>query len=51
MEYKKMTKISQNSRQNNSETVTNENDQGIPKERHASPGERVKNIDNLILIQ
>ena len=50
MEYQKITNISQNQRQNNSETVTNENDQGIPKERHIYPEERDKNIDNLRLI-
>ena len=50
MEYQKITNISQNPRQNNSETVTNENDQGIPKERHIYLEERDKNIDNLRLI-
>ena len=34
MEYQKITKISKNSQQNNSETVTNENDKEIPKERY-----------------
>ena len=32
---------------NNSETVTNENDKEIPKERYISPEERQKIIDNL----
>ena len=31
----------------NSETVTNENDKEIPKERYISPKERQKIIDNL----
>ena len=31
----------------NSETVTNENDKEIPKERYISPEERKKIIDNL----
>ena len=44
----RITKVSQNSQQNNSETVTNENDQEIPKERYISPEEREKVIDNLI---
>ena len=49
MEYKKVTRISKSSQQNNSETVTNENDKEIPKERYISPEERQKIIDNLIL--
>ena len=32
-----MTIMSKNSQQNNSETVTNENDKEIPKERYISP--------------
>ena len=40
MEYQKITKISKNSQQNNSETVSSENDKsiskGIPKERYIS---------------
>ena len=47
MEYQKITKISKISQQNNSETVTNENDKEIPKERYISPEERHKIIDNL----
>ena len=47
MEYKKkITKVSKNSQQNNSKTVTNENDKEIskeiPKERYKSPEERQK---------
>ena len=34
MEYQKITKVSKNSQQNNSETVTNENDKEIPKGRY-----------------
>ena len=41
MKYQKITKVSKNSLQNNSETVTNENDKEIPKEipkeRYISP--------------
>ena len=32
MEYQKITKVSKNLQQNNSETVTSENDKEIPKE-------------------
>ena len=50
----KFTEISKNSQQNNSETVTNENDKEmpkeIPKERYISPEERQDIIDELILI-
>ena len=38
------------SQQNNSETVTNEHDKEIPKERYISPEERQKNIRALRLI-
>ena len=31
------TKVSKNSQQNNSETVANENDKEIPKQRYISP--------------
>ena len=41
-------KVSKNSQQNNSETVTNENDKKIPKERYISPEKRQKIIDKLI---
>ena len=47
LEYEKYTKISKNSQQNNSETVINKNDKEIPKEKHISPKERQKIIDNL----
>ena len=36
----KITKVWKNSEQNNSETVTNQNDKEIPKERYISPEER-----------
>ena len=45
MEYQKITNISKNSQQNNLETVTNQNDKEIPKERYVSPEERQKIID------
>ena len=45
-----MTKVSKNLPQNNTETVTNEHDEEIPKERYISQGERQKIIDNLINI-
>ena len=32
MEYQKITKVSKNLQQDNSETITNENDKEIPKE-------------------
>ena len=48
MEYQKMTKVLKNSKQNNSETVTNENDKERPKVRYISPEEKQKVIDNLI---
>ena len=38
-----MTKLSKNSQQNNSETVTNEHDKEIPKEKYLSPEERQRN--------
>ena len=45
MEYQKITNISKNSQQNNLETVTNQNDKEIPKERFVSPEEGQKIID------
>ena len=53
----KITKVLQNSEQNNSETATNKHDKEKLKERYIyiyiyiyiSPGERQKNIDNLVL--
>ena len=38
-----IVKVSKNSQQNNSETVTNENDKKIPKERYISPEKKTKN--------
>ena len=46
----KITGVSKKSQQNNSETVTNENNKEIPKERYISPEKRQKNIDHLRLI-
>ena len=47
MEYENYTKMSKNSQQNNSEIVINKNDKEISKEKHISPKERQKIIDNL----
>ena len=41
--------VSKNSQQNNSETVTNEHDKEIPKERYISPEERREITDELRL--
>ena len=38
----RITNVSKNSQQNNSETVTNENNKQIYKERYISPEERQK---------
>ena len=46
----RITKVSKNSQQNNSETVTNERDKKIPKERYISSEEILKIIDDLRLI-
>ena len=46
----RITKVSKNSQHNNSETVTNEHDKKIPKERYISLEERQKIIDDLRLI-
>ena len=46
----KISKVSKSSPQNNSETITNEHDKEIPKERYISPEERQKIIDDLRLI-
>ena len=43
----KIMGVSKNLQQNNSETLTNEYDKKIPKERYMSPKERQKIIDNL----
>ena len=45
-----ITKVSRSSPQNNSETITNEHDKEIPKERYISPEERQKIIDDFTLI-
>ena len=45
----KITKDSRNSKQNNSETVTNEHDKEIPKEKYLSSEERQEIIDELRL--
>ena len=45
----KITKVSKSSLQNNSEIITNEHDQEIPKERYISPEERQKIIGDLRL--
>ena len=45
----KVTKISKSSQQSNSETVKNDYDKEIPKERYISPEERQKNTDDLRL--
>ena len=46
MKYQRITKVSKNSEVNNSETVTNQNDKEIPRERYISPKERQKTIRN-----
>ena len=46
----RITKFSKNLQKKISETVTNENDKEIPKERYISPEERQKIIDNFRLI-
>ena len=46
----RITKISKNLQQNNLETVTNESDKELPKERYISSNERQKIINNLRLI-
>ena len=43
----RISKFSKNSQQNNLETVTNENDKEVPKERYVSSEDRQKIIDNL----
>ena len=43
----RITKVSKDSQQNNSETVTNEHDKEIPKERYLSPEKRQEIIDDL----
>ena len=45
----KITKVLKYSQQNNSETVTNEHDKEIPKEKYLSSEERQETIDELRL--
>ena len=45
----KITKMSKTSQQNHLETVANENDKKIPKERYISPEERQNIIDGFRL--
>ena len=47
MKYQKITKVWKNSQENNSETVTNQNDTEMHKERYISAEERQKIIINL----
>ena len=47
MKYQTITKVSKNSQQMNSVTVTNWKDKEIPKERYIYPEEIQKIIDNL----
>ena len=47
MKYQKITKVSKNSQQMNSVTLTNQSDKQIPKERYISPEEIQKITDNL----
>ena len=42
-----IAKVSRNSQQNTTETVTNEHDEEIPKERYLSSKERQKKFDSL----
>ena len=42
-----ITKVSEKSKQNNSETVANDNDKEIPKEKYIPPEEKHKITDNL----
>ena len=46
----RITKVSKTLPKNNSETIKNEHDQEIPKERYLSPKERKEIIDELRLI-
>ena len=46
----RITKFSKNLQQNNSETVTNENENETPKKRYISPEERQNIVDNVKLI-
>ena len=51
MEYQKITKVSKNSQQNNSEIVTNRNDKEITKWRYISLEKRQEIIDEFRLKQ
>ena len=44
----KITRVPKNSQQNNSETLKNEHDKEVRKERYMSPEGRQKIMDNLI---
>ena len=46
----RITKVSKNSQQNNSETAANKHDKEIPKEKYVSPDERQEIIDEMRLI-
>ena len=46
----RITGVSKNSQQNNSEPVTNDHDKEIPKERYLSPEERQNIIDDVKLM-
>ena len=41
----KITKVSESAQQNNSESITNEQNKEVPEERYISPKERQKTID------
>ena len=45
--YYRITRVSRSSPQNDLETITNERDKKIPKERYIPPEERQKVIDDL----
>ena len=51
VKYKKWCAISKNLQQNNSETVTNEDDKEVPKESYISPENRKETIDDVRLIK
>ena len=46
MEYQKVIQVSKSAQQNISDTVKNEKDKEMPKERYSYPQERQKIIDN-----
>ena len=50
MEYKQITKVSKNSQQNNSETVTNENDKEIPRRKYLKKGINLQRRDRRLLM-